>query len=167
MGELSTRVENLPWLRWSNRGNRRVSADPTSRMCPYRDQSDLGICEHATEMSATEWQTNFVVSFEIFPMVLGLNCFLKVSRGINVKFVSRWTIAITQRDYGGTRRDRGVRILWKDYFQRSSMLDQVLKKSFVITWNFNRTWRTRISFRIQRSNRRGILKWVFHRQREL
>lgn len=64
-------IENLPWWRSSNRGNRRVSADPISRMCPYRDRSDLGIYEHATEMSATEWQTNFVVSFEIFPMVLG------------------------------------------------------------------------------------------------
>lgn len=83
-------LKNLPWWRWSNRGNRRVSTDPASRMCPCRDQSDLGICEHATEISATEWQTNFVVfRSKYFQWYWGLNCFLKVSRGINVKFVSR------------------------------------------------------------------------------
>lgn len=87
---IDPRIENLPWWRSSNRGNRRVPADPISRMCPYRDRSDLGIYEHATEMSATEWQTNFVVSFRNISNGIGAGePFLKVSRGINVKFVSR------------------------------------------------------------------------------
>lgn len=97
-------LKNLPWWRWSNRGNRRVSADPASRMCPCRDQSDLGICEHATEISATEWQTNFVVSFEIFPMVWGAELFSKSFQ----RDQRQVCFSLNNRDYAeGLRRGRG------------------------------------------------------------
>lgn len=109
-------VDNSDWKTYSGGDGVTVETDAYQRI------QQAG-CVHAGIKATLEYVSTqlkylrpngkLTLSFrsKYFQWYWGLNCFLTVSRGINVKFVSRWTIAITRRDYGGG----GVRILWKDY----------------------------------------------------